>query len=106
VHEVTKRERRRAPLFEAGTDWDSFRNELLADLREAFRAEAQTQDVGHRLFGTEGQKGLDLVEALSSRYDVVCTNPPYMGSKKMNKGLKDFCSNYYSSGKETCSAHF
>lgn len=27
---------------------------------------------------------------MSSKYDVVCTNPPYMGSRGMNKNLKSF----------------
>lgn len=106
VQEVIKRERRHRPLFEAGTDWGSFRLELLADLRETFKAEAQTQDVGHRLFGAEGEKGLDLVEALSARYDVVCTNPPYMNSKTMSEPLKGFIASWYPAGKRDLFAAF
>ncbi len=32
---------------------------------------------------------------LSQKYDVVCTNPPYMGSDSMNSLLKSFVSKYY-----------
>lgn len=33
---------------------------------------------------------MQLYKILSQRYDVVCTNPPYMASDKMNSRLKDF----------------
>ncbi|MDO4754760.1 MAG: BREX-1 system adenine-specific DNA-methyltransferase PglX [Parabacteroides sp.] len=34
-------------------------------------------------------------EIMSQKYDVVFTNPPYLGVKKYNKKLSDYISNYY-----------
>lgn len=106
VKKVMKKERKEAPLLESAVDWDEYRARLLRDLREAFLAEAKTDDLGHRLFGVEGQKGVDFVEALSRRYDVVCTNPPYMGSKNMATVLKDFVGKHYAPGKRDLYAAF
>src|SRR5699024_11032217 len=35
---------------------------------------------------------VELAEVLSSKYDVVVTNPPYMGSSGMNPKLSDYVS--------------
>jgi type II restriction/modification system DNA methylase subunit YeeA len=32
---------------------------------------------------------------MSEKYDVVCTNPPYIGQKNMNLNLKEYVANYY-----------
>lgn len=36
---------------------------------------------------------------LRQKYDVTCTNPPYMGAKSMNKKTADFCKNLYPNSK-------
>lgn len=38
---------------------------------------------------------MQLYKILSQRYDVVCTNPPYMGASNMNASLKDYIEKYY-----------
>lgn len=43
---------------------------------------------------------------LSKKYDVVCTNPPYMGRNGMNKKLKDFMDKHYSDSKSDLFAAF
>ena len=42
---------------------------------------------------------MQLYKILSQRYDVVCTNPPYMTSKSMNATLLDFVQKYYQNSK-------
>lgn len=42
---------------------------------------------------------MQLYTILSQRYDVVCTNPPYMSSDNMNAVLTDFVSKKYSDGR-------
>ncbi|MEW6745482.1 MAG: BREX-1 system adenine-specific DNA-methyltransferase PglX [Planctomycetota bacterium] len=104
---VGKAQREEAGTFpEWRRDWERYRTDLISDLRRAFEAEARMEDLGHRLFGIEGRKGLDFVELVSRRYDVVCTNPPYMGSKNMGKVLKDFVGKYYTPGKRDLYAAF
>jgi type II restriction/modification system DNA methylase subunit YeeA len=36
---------------------------------------------------------------MSQKYDVVCTNPPYMGKKSLNHGLSDYMDLHYTLGK-------
>ncbi|EYE87603.1 restriction endonuclease [Fervidicella metallireducens AeB] len=43
---------------------------------------------------------------MSEKYDVVCTNPPYMGNKGMNQNLKKFISEYYPNTKKDLFAVF
>lgn len=38
---------------------------------------------------------MQLYKILSQRYDVVCTNPPYMGSDNMSEKLKSYLQDYY-----------
>ena len=61
------------------------------------------------IFGIElNEKIMPLIkesEILSDKYDVVITNPPYMGANKMGKDLKDFLKKeYYDSKTDLCTA--
>lgn len=60
-------------------------------------------------FGLSGQQ-LDMMmkihRILSRKYDVVCTNPPYMGGSGMNKDLSDFVKKYYPDSKNDLFACF
>lgn len=42
---------------------------------------------------------IQTAEALSQKYDVVVTNPPYMAMKGMDNKLADYLTNYYEEGK-------
>ena len=43
---------------------------------------------------------------MSQKYDVVCTNPPYMGGSGMNNKLSDFAKKYYPNSKSDLFAMF
>lgn len=45
-------------------------------------------------------------EAMAQKYDVVCTNPPYMGSSGMNNKLSDYVKKYYPDSKSDLFAVF
>lgn len=49
---------------------------------------------------------VELAEVLSSKYDVVVTNPPYMGSSGMNPKLSDYVSKNYKDSKSDLFAVF
>jgi hypothetical protein len=51
-------------------------------------------------------KLIELGELLSNEYDIVCTNPPYMGSRGMNSIISDFVRKNYSEGKSDLFAVF
>ena len=106
VRKAKMKEDRHSPLLSSAKDWDAYKQTLFNRLQTAFDAEAQSADVTARIFGREGEKGVGLVELLSRRYDVVCTNPPYMGSKNMGPMLKAFVAKHYASGKRDLYASF
>ncbi len=49
---------------------------------------------------------MNLYKILSQRYDVVCTNPPYMGSNNMNSLLADYLKDKYPDSKSDFFAAF
>ncbi len=62
------------------------------------------EDIDAAIDAFEGTIGFDrnqlehfmvLYKILSQRYDVVCTNPPYMASDKMNANLKGYIEKHY-----------
>ena len=86
--------------------WEAWKQAVLDRLHEQFQAEAQATDLSTAIFGAEAEKGLGLLELLARRYDVVATNPPYMGSKSMGPRLKAYVQRYYAAGKRDLYAAF
>ena len=84
----------------------AWKQAVLARLHEQFEREADAKDLSTAIFGAEAEKGLDLIELLSRRYDVVATNPPYMGSKNMGQRLKAYVQQHYAKGKRDLYAAF
>jgi len=104
---VTKTRKRVAGSFaDLDTDWAVYTAELIARLRDAFGVETSSRDERLRLFGAEATKGLGLFELLSGRYDVVCTNPPYMGVGNMGPALKEYVRANYEPGRRDLYAAF
>lgn len=106
INEVIEHRRKSAPIeMQDESHWERWRSDLLAGLREQL-SENGDADVDQRLLGEQTERGLTLVEALSRQYDVVCANPPYMGSKNMGTVLKEFVQKQYPSGKRDLYACF
>ena len=55
---------------------------------------------------TQLKQLIDIGEALGQKYDVVVTNPPYMGSSGMNARLSDYVKKYYPDSKSDLFAVF
>ena len=49
---------------------------------------------------------LNRITILSGTYDIVCTNPPYMGIKKMPESIRVFLAEQYPNGKHDTAAAF
>jgi len=102
-----KRQRERGGLWEHDDlSWERWATDLLEGLRQEFERQAESEDLGQRLFGVEAAKGVTLVEALGRRYDVVVTNPPYAGSGNLNAQMKQFLERGYKEGKRDLYAAF
>jgi hypothetical protein len=100
------RERSLGSFDSLNSDWGQYKSQLIARLGDAFAAEASVADERMRVSGVEARKGLDLFELLSSRYDVVCTNPPYMGSGHMGDVEKRYLDQHYPKGRRDAYAAF
>ena len=78
----------------------------LPDIRQQIEELAQAGDIFSQ---HEALTLLPLVkqaQILAQKYDVVIANPPYMGSKGMNKDLKTFAKAYYPDAKSDLFAMF
>lgn len=67
-------------------------NTLIMIYNEAVRS----KDINRQLFANEAVKSVKLVEIFMKEFDVVVTNPPYMGKRNMNDKLKEYVKEYYS----------
>ena len=104
----------------ARTLWDTFRNakeygsilQPKVTLEELDKLEARLQEADSMAgYGSLGVQGLtyqlldvmypliDQARMLVQKYDVVVTNPPYMGIRNMTDGMNDYVSRFYSISK-------
>lgn len=85
-------------------DW-----QLLHNFINSFNTEKQANifEVGDMpALQEELRQLIDLGEALAKKYDVVVTNPPYMGSSGMDAGLSDYVKKNYPDSKTDLFAVF
>ena len=78
-------------------DMGSYNWELLRRCAEAAGEDAQVSMESIGLTDTVNRLKplIDIAEAMGQKYDVVVTNPPYMGASNMNPHLNDFIKNNY-----------
>lgn len=108
VEQVAAKRRARYPLeIQDDGHWDIWKRDLLSGLREEVEKHVKTDtNVANHLFGEQAIRGFGLVELLARQYDVVCANPPYMGSKNMGSTLKNFIQLHYAAFKRDLYAAF
>ena len=76
-------------------NWDKRKLQLMQGFRNYYEKATQVFDVNRQLFANEAIKGVQLLDLLERRYDVVATNPPYMGARVMVANMKSFLKNFY-----------
>lgn len=95
--------------FESQAGRDEFWEMLEIQIRQAldqFAKEAAKQGDDQGFFAEETIKGLQFLDIISNRYDVVVTNPPYISNRKMNSKLKKLIAASYPEGKGDVFAAF
>lgn len=80
-------------------EWETWRRGVVNRLREHFTTEEVSADLVQSFFSRSVGKGLVLFDLLARCYDVVATNPPYMGSRNIGPMLKEYIGHHYKSGK-------
>lgn len=89
-------------LIEVPHEWEAPLKALLKELSELTNS-------GDMMQKAAAQRLIPMVQqawVLAQRYDTVVANPPYMGSKGMNKALKDYAKNAYPNSKSDLFAIF
>ena len=66
---------------------------------DAYVDKKRAEGVDESYFANEAGKGIRLLNVLERRYDVVCTNPPYMSNRNMNPAMGDFMKRTYKKSK-------
>ncbi len=109
---------REAPLLGSLLDpWRSLRNDLaVSDYAglQAMLSTALTQERESMLNDNEdlwdaavsAQGLLDSARILGQRYDLVITNPPYLGIRKQSTNLRNYCEAHYSLGRHDIATVF
>ena len=67
--------------------WERWKQQIMDKLRSYYEKAAETFDINKQMFANETIKGLNFIDLISQKYDVVATNPPYMGKMNMGKSL-------------------
>jgi hypothetical protein len=86
-----------------------FGSELFADIKNVgslLIIDDDAEEFDEGVFGASSPEYELQKEMLASRYHVCVTNPPYMGSKGMNKALKAFVAKHYPDAKADLFAAF
>ncbi len=85
-------------LFEEGANDEEFWIILEGQIIQAFDEFARQQagqGVDETFFAGEATKGMRLLDIMLKRYDIVLTNPPYMGNGNLNKTMGEFLKSAY-----------
>lgn len=86
--------------YKSKRNWSKEEEELLGFLDLIYKEAIRANDITQQMFATEAVKSVRLIDIFMKKYDVVVTNPPYMGNSGMQNALKDFISKNYSIAKE------
>lgn len=69
---------------------------LINTLVMVYNEAVRSNDINKQLFASETVKSVKLIEIFMKEYDIVVTNPPYMGKRNMNDNLVTFIKSAYS----------
>lgn len=88
--------------YKSQRDFTKEERELMRSLDLIYSEAIKANDISRQLFVTETSKSIKLVNIFMQKtgYDVVVTNPPYMGIGNMDIKLKKFITNNYKEGSE------
>ncbi|MDM5283769.1 BREX-1 system adenine-specific DNA-methyltransferase PglX [Peribacillus frigoritolerans] len=72
--------------------------ELFSYLEQIYTQAIQANDINNLLFANEARKSVRLLNTFMQKYEIVVTNPPYLGKQSMDEDLNNFLNNNYSDG--------
>lgn len=81
--------------YKSKRNWSKEEEDLLGFLNMVYKEAIRANDITQQMFANEAVKSVKLVDIFMNEYDVVVTNPPYMGKRSMNDKLKVFIDHEY-----------
>jgi len=84
--------------------WDQIKAQLLNQVSALSEEALEHNDPIEEMFVGEVKKSVRLLDLIISQYDVVVSNPPYLGSSKMDSELKNFVKDNYLGSKDLSTA--
>ncbi|MEC1738410.1 BREX-1 system adenine-specific DNA-methyltransferase PglX [Bacillus mojavensis] len=72
--------------------------ELFNYLEQIYTQAIQANDINNLLFANEARKSVRLLNTFMQKYEIVVTNPPYLGKQSMDEDLNNFLNNNYLDG--------
>ncbi|MCQ4334815.1 BREX-1 system adenine-specific DNA-methyltransferase PglX, partial [Natronomonas sp. F2-12] len=84
--------------------WGDVKDRLLQNVTELATDALEKDDPIESMFADEVQKTVRITDMLVHNYDIVVSNPPYLGSRKMNDSLKSFLKSEYTTNKDIYAA--
>jgi hypothetical protein len=79
--------------------FQNFESGQLRQSIDAYVEKKRAEGIDESYFANETGKGIRLLNVLERRYDVVCTNPPYLSNRNMNPAMGDFMKRTYKKSK-------
>ena len=79
--------------------YESWKIHIIDLLRNHFLDQVASSDINNSFFGHSGDKSLQYFDLISKKFDVVVSNPPWMGYRNMGTNLKQYVTKIYSYGK-------
>lgn len=90
IDEVVKKQKdNRLDYFIEGKmkSWEKWKQEILGYIRKYYQKASLNFDLNKQLFASEAYKGVQFLDLLEQKYDIVATNPPYMNVRTMGEKL-------------------
>jgi|GEM_PF-2214867 len=84
--------------------WPSVKEELLTKVRKLAEKALENNNLVEEMFAGEVEKSVELLDLFVQDYDVVVTNPPYLGSAKIGGNLKKFVKDNYMGNRDLFAA--
>ena len=84
--------------------WEQVKERLLSQVSELAEKALERNDPIEEMFAEEVEKSVQLIDLFVEDYDVVCTNPPYLGRKKMGDSIKQFTKENYVANRDLYTA--
>jgi len=75
--------------------WERWKQRIMGELMNYYETAAENFDINKQMFANEAIKGLNFIDLISQEYDIVSTNPPYIGVKRYNPNMKNLLQQLY-----------